>query len=70
VGLKIAGKRPMTLITDGMPAYRDALKKSSGLQEIQEPNTLTLLDLGETGTTTRWKGSMEKSETERRLRED
>jgi len=27
LGLKVAGKRPMTLITDGLPAYHDAYKK-------------------------------------------
>ena len=27
LGQKVAGKRPMTLITDGLPAYHDAYKK-------------------------------------------
>jgi transposase-like protein len=27
LGVKVAGKKPMTLITDGLPAYRDAYKK-------------------------------------------
>jgi transposase-like protein len=27
MGIKVTGKKPMTLITDGLPAYRDAYKK-------------------------------------------
>jgi len=28
LGQKVAGKKPMTLITDGLPAYHDAYKKA------------------------------------------
>ena len=34
------GKHPMTFITDGLPAYHDAYKKSFLRLRIQEQNTL------------------------------
>ncbi len=42
MGEKLMGKKPKTLITDGLSAYHDAYKKEFWtLKHIQEPNTLT-----------------------------
>jgi len=36
MGVKVAGKKPMTLITDGLPAYHDAYKKEFWAHRIEE----------------------------------
>jgi transposase-like protein len=36
LGMKVAGKKPMTLITDGLPAYHDAYKKEFWAHRIEE----------------------------------
>jgi transposase-like protein len=55
-GVKVAGKKPMTLITDGLPAYHDAYKKE--FWTLRNPRT-------EHVNTIRLRGNMNNNKMER-----